>query len=346
MRSNYTDPESGAVCLIAVSWVKRPKGRLLSLTMHDLMGWLKQIPLQFWLVLAFVPLGLLWKVKKLLADRRKSQRAENWPKVEGRVLYAHVMNAVLENKPENYNAHFSYYFSLNNSGETEYYSGEFSHIFTDEEPAQKWVDSLKEKKIPIRIKPGDPNVSTVLFTDLVAKYPAPIPAVLEGGLKVPEAGSKLPYILRWPTEMMASLMTLGFSLGLLDHLFRVLADRPLHPKLALSLWIGFAVVLIPFEIWFRRVSGGFSFDLRKKRKKGPLYLRILTYSLNFYVAANWVIEGTRFTEYFHLHYERLDPMLNGALLALLLGNYAASLYGRLDSIEESPVSSVPMLHLE
>lgn len=318
----------------------------MSPTMHDLMGWLKQIPFRFWLVLGFLPLGLLWRLRKPLAERRRSQMAENWPMVEGCAIYAHVMNAVLENRPESYCAYFTYYFSLNNHGETEYYSGEFSHIFPDEEPAQKWLDSLKERKIPVRIRPGDPNVSAALFTDLVAKFPLPMPSMLEGGLEVPEARSKLPNILRWPTETLAMLAALGFFLSLVDHLFRVLADRPLYPKLAISLWIGFAVVVIPFEIWFRRRSGGFSFDLRKKRNKGPIYVRILTYSLNFYVAANWVIDGTRFAEYFHLHRDRLDPMLNGAFLALLLGNYAASLYGKLESIEESPVSSIPMLHSE
>jgi hypothetical protein len=314
--------------------------------MHDLMGWLKQIPLRFWLVLAFAPLALLWRLRKPLAQRRKSQMSENWPTVEGCVIYAHVDSAVLESRPESYCAYFTYYFSLNNNGETDYYSGEFSHIFPDEEPAQKWLKSLDEKKIPIRIKPGDPNVSVVLFKDLISKFPVPTPSMLDGGLEVAEAGSKLPYILRWPTEMIASLIALGFCLGLVDHLFRVLAGRLLYPKLAISLLIGFAVMAIPFEIWFHRISGGFSFDLRKKRNKGPLYLRILTHTLNFYVAANWVIDGTRFAEYFHMHRERLDPMWNGAFLALLLGNYAASLYGRLETIEESPVSAASMLHPE
>ncbi|MGA7833011.1 MAG: hypothetical protein WCA21_18810 [Terracidiphilus sp.] len=314
--------------------------------MHDLMRWLKHIPLRFWLVLAFIPLALIWRLRKPLADRCKSRMAENWPTAEGCAIYAHVTNAVIENKPESYCAYFTYYFSLNNNGETEYYSGEFSHIFSDEEMAQKWLDSLKEKKIPIRVKPGAPNVSAVLLKDLITKFPLPIPSMLDGRLEITEAGSKLPYLLLWPTEMMASLIALGFCLGLVDHLFRVLSDRPLYPKLAISLLIGFAVVVIPFEFWFHRISGGFSFDLRKSRNKGRVYLRILTHMLNFYVAANWLIDGTHFAEYFQLHRERLDPMWNGAFLTLLLGNYAASLYGRLETIEKSPVSPVSMLHPE
>jgi len=314
-------------------------------SMHDLMDWLRQISLQFWLFLAIVPLALLWKLRKPLADRRKSQIAENWPTVQGCPIYAHVMNAVIENRPESYNASFTYYFSVNNNGETEYYSGEFSHIFSDEEPAQKWLDSMKEKKIPIRIKPDDPNVSAVLYKDLVAKYPIPIPAMLESGLEVSEAGSKLPYFLRMPTEVMASLITLAFCFGLVDHLYRILADRPLYPKLFIGLWIGFAVVMIPFEIWFSHKSGRIFGGLHKGIK-GPPLLRISNFALNFYFAFNWLIDGTNFYKYFHLHRDRFDPMINGAFLALVLGNYAASLYRRLERIEESPVSSVSVLHHE
>ncbi len=313
---------------------------------RELTGWLKQIPLRFWLVLALLPVYLLWRLRKQLGSRRRSRVAENWPIVEGCAIYAHVMDGLLENSPEKYVAFFSYYFSLTRNGETDYFSGEFSRLFSEEEQAQKWLDSLKEKKIPVRVQPGNPNVSAVLFDDLVAKFPVPTPAMLEGGLAAVGPGSKLPYSLRWPTEMMASLTTMGFCLSLVDHLFRVLADRPAYPRLAIALWIGFVLAVIPFEIWFRWKSGCFSFDLRKRRNKGPLYLRLLTSAFNLYVASSWLIDGTRFVEYFHLHRERLDPIFNGALLALVLGNYAASLYGRLESIEESPVFSASKLRPE
>jgi hypothetical protein len=269
--------------------------------------------------------------------------AKNWPTVEGCAIYAHVMNAVLENKPESYCAYFTYYFSLSNNGETEYYSGGFSQIFSDEEQAQKWIESLNEKKIPVHFNPEDPNVSSVLFTDLTAKFPVPISAMITGGLEVPGTGSKLPYVLRWPTEMMASLIALSFCIGLLDHLYRILADRPIYPRLAIGLWIELIAVMIPFEIWFNHYSGGISYAFHKTNK-GPLFLRILNYSLNIYVAANWLIDGSNFAKYFHLHRDRFDPMMNGAFLALALGNYAASLYRRLDRIEESPISSAYILH--
>lgn len=326
--------------------VAKSRRRSFSLSMHDLIGWLRQIPLQFLLVLAVVPVSVILRLRKPLADRRRSHVAENWPTVEGCIIYAHVDNAVLENSPENFCAYFSYYFSLNSNGETEYYSGEFSHIFSDEEPAQEWIDSLKEKKIPIRIKPGNPNISIVLFDDLISKFPLPIPAVLDGRLEISGIESRQPFVLRLPTEMMASLTALGFCIALLDHLFRVLSDRPVYPKLAIALWIGFAVLAVPFEIWSNWRSAGHSFDLLKKRSKKPLYLRIVTWVLNLYVASNWIIDGTRFAEYFHLHRERIDPMWNGAFLALLLGNYAAFLYNRLENIEESPVSASSLLHPE
>ena len=79
----------------------------MSLTMHDLIGWLRQIPLQFLLVLALVPVSLIWRLRKPLDDRRKSQMAENWPTVEGCAIYAHVMSAVLQNQPESYCAYFT-----------------------------------------------------------------------------------------------------------------------------------------------------------------------------------------------------------------------------------------------
>jgi hypothetical protein len=313
---------------------------------NDLMDWLRQIPRQLWLVLALLPIALLWKYRKRLADQRRSSAAENWPIAEGRTWYARVSNASPDGTVQGCNTSFTYSFNLTINGETDYFSGKFSHSFPQEDQAQKWLDSLKEKKIPVRVCPGNPNVSAVLFADLVAKFPVPIPAMLGGGLQDPGVQPKQPYILRWPTEMVASLVAVGFCLGLLDHLYRVLADRPLFPKLAIFLWIGFAVVVIPFEIWFHRISGGFSFSLRNTRKKGPIYLRLLTWSINLYAASNWFISGTHFAQYFHMHRDRVDPMANGAYLAVLLGDYAASLYGRLESIEESPIFSPSSLRPE
>jgi hypothetical protein len=306
------------------------------------MGWLRQIPWFYWLTLAATPLALLWRFKKQFTERQ----AENWPTAEGRVWSTVGSGVQPSEDAQRYKVCFTYSFSLAVNGETDYYSGKFSRMFSDEIQGQKWLDSLKEKKIPIRVKPGDSNVSAVLFTDLVAKFPLPVPAMLIGGLEVTEPGSRLPYVLRWPTEMMASLIALGFSLSMIDHLYRVIADRPFHPKLAIGLWIGFAVVVVPFELWFHRISGSFSFTRRKARNKGPLYLRILTYVLNFYVASNCLIQGTNFAQYFHLRVERFEPMMNGAFLALMLGNYAASLYGRLESMEESPGISASMIQPE
>jgi hypothetical protein len=309
--------------------------------MHDLAGWLRQIDLQIWLALISLPLFMLWRLWKTLANRRKAHIAKDWPIAEGCTLYAHVDNASLENKRECYSASFSYYFNLNKNGETDYYSGEFSRLFPKEEPAQKWIDLLKEKKIPVHYQPSNPDVSAVLFDELRAKYPVPTPDMLEGGVVAEQPESKKPYVLRWPTEMMASLAALAFFLSLLDHLYRVIADRPLFTKLAISLWIGFAVAVVIFEIWYNWKSGGYSFDPFRPRNKGPMYIRLLTYLLNLYVLLDYLLIRTRFTEYFHLHWNqmRLNPVANGAFLAIMIGNYAAFLYNRLESIEESPVFS-------
>jgi hypothetical protein len=153
--------------------------------------------------------------------------------------------------------------------------------------------------------------------------------------------SRQPYVLRWPTEMVASMVALGFGLSLLDHLSRVLRDKPIYSRLALELWIGLAVVAIPFEIWFYYKSHSSSDSPRRARAKGPIYLRLATYVLNLYIVFYPFIRGAHLIEHFHLHWSvnRIDPWANGAFLAIALGNYAAILYGRLENIEESPGSS-------
>ena len=134
------------------------------------------------------------------------------------------------------------------------------------------------------------------------------------------------------------VVALGFCLSLVDHLLRVLADAPLYPKLAPTLWIGFAVVVIPFEIWFYQKSKTPSFKLRVPQTKGPSNRRLAVYALNLYALFYPLITGTHFVEYYNLHWNmrRFDPLTNGAFLTILLGNFAAFLYGRLENIEDSP----------
>lgn len=308
------------------------------MTLDDLIGWLKQIPWGFWFTLAVFPLSWYWLYEKRQAELLKERVAESWPIVEGRAWSTVGSGLSLGKDTQGYKACFTYSFSVVRNGETEYYSGNFSRIFSDGAIAQEWLRLVRSQEIPIRVNPADPSVSVALFTDLIAKFPLPIPAILEGELQDPTANPKQPHVLRWPTEMVALLVALGFCLSLVDHLLRVLADAPLYPKLAPTLWIGFAVVVIPFEIWFYQKSKTPSFKLRVPQAKRPSNRRLAVYALNLYAFFYPLITGTHFVEYYNLHWNmrRFDPLTNGAFLTILLGNFAAFLYGRLENIEDSP----------
>ncbi|MGD0547057.1 MAG: hypothetical protein ABR991_04435 [Terracidiphilus sp.] len=115
-------------------------------------------------------LGLFWKWQAQ-ADRRKFRAAEFWPIIEGKVLATEVFDVPLETNTQRFEAWFGYYFTLETNGETNYYSGEFTRLFPEDEPAKLWLESFKEKRIPIRVKPGNPDISTVLYSDLKARYP-------------------------------------------------------------------------------------------------------------------------------------------------------------------------------
>jgi hypothetical protein len=311
--------------------------RLQSMTTHDLIALLKGIS---WYFCFFLAAGL-WSWFKRSWERRTTERwareAESWPIVEGQVqsidLKPHVES---NNRTSGYDVHFSYSYRVQENSETEYYSSEFSRTFQDEGVARDWLHAMKDKHIRVHVRPNRPKVSAVLAADLDAQYPLPNRSSGEPGLALVNGPPSLPAGLRGPTETAAWLLTLGFFLSLTDHLYRLLAGRPLHPRLAQILWSAFLGAAIPFGLWYQTKSGESIFGKPKQWARVPAWLRISTYALNLYVGSFWLINMVLASGAFHVHWDlhRLEPMSNGIFLALLYGDAAAILYSQLESLED------------
>ena len=306
--------------------------------MHDLIGLTKEIPWYLWLFLA----PGLWYLLKYAFEEwtslRRGRAAESWPIVEGMVQTIDVNpDKPKGGPPSGYDAAFEYSYSVHEDGETEYYSGGFSRILPEEGAARDWLLTLKDKRIRVHVQPGRPKVSAVLAADLDAQFPLPQPFKQEeGGLSGASASAKLPTELRGPTEVAAWVTAFGFCLALVDHLYRLLAGRGLYPRLAIVLWIGSLVLILPFGLWYQSKGGESLFGKAKEWAKVPQWLRISTYALNLYVGSFWLINLVLSSGVFHAHWDvhRLEPMWNGAALATLYGDAAAILYSKLESFED------------
>jgi hypothetical protein len=304
---------------------------------HDLIGLIKEIPWIFWLLVA----GGLGSWVQHSWERRRGVRreraAESWPVAEGLVqsigLKPHDLRG---GHPSSYDVAFEYSYSVHEGGETGYYSGNFSRTLPEEAAAWEWLRTLKDKRIRVHVQPGRPKVSAVLAADLDAQFPLLQPFNREGSLPAASAAAKLPAELRGPTEIAAWMTALGFCLALVDHLYRLLAGRGLHPRLVIVLWIGFLAVGVPFGLWYQSKGGESFFGKPKEWAKVPQWLRISTYALNLYVGSFWLINLVLSSGVFHAHWDvhRLEPMWNGALLATLYGDAAAILYSKMESFED------------
>lgn len=314
---------------------------------QDLIALFKGISWYFWL---FVAAGL-WSWFQRSWDRRASQRrereAESWPIVEGAVESIDLKPHLESNeRASGYDVHFSYSYSVSENGETEYYVGNYSRNLRDEDVAWDWLYTMKGKRIRIHVQPNRPKVSAVLTSDLDAQYPLPNSSSKEPGLSPANGSRSLPAYLRGPTETAAWLMALGFFLSLTDHLYRLLAGRPLHPRLSPILWITFLAVAVPFGIWYSIRSGESIFGKPRQWASVPAWLRISTYALNLYVGSFWLINMVLSSGALHVHWDlqRLDPMSSGIFLALLYGDAAAILYSKLANLEDPYNLSTQGLH--
>lgn len=72
------------------------------------------------------------------------------------------------------NAFFKYSYSMKEGSETNYYPGDFSRPFPDEDRAWEWLWSLKNKRIGVHVQSDHPEVSVVLAADVDAHFPIPV----------------------------------------------------------------------------------------------------------------------------------------------------------------------------
>jgi len=324
--------------------------RFQPLTAHDLVEFFRQVP---WILWALVALGLGMALRgpwKQWSRKRRAREAEDWPAVEGMVqsiFVGYLSNRIVGARGGS-NASFTYSYSVRKGAEVEYFSGRHSRFFQNEGDAWDWLRTLKGKRIRVHVKPGKPAVSAVLLSDLdtLAGFaPASTPSA---PLTPPGTTERIPEELRAPTEMAAWLLAFGFCLSFADHLCRVLAGKPLHPQLATVLWIGFAAGGIPFGLWYQSKGLGQIFGKPKAWARVPQWLRISTYALNLYAGSFWLINMVLSSGAFHASWDkhRLEPMSNGAFLALLYGDAAAILYARLENSEDPYNLSASGIHPE
>jgi hypothetical protein len=88
--------------------------------------------------------------------RRNARLAQDWPLASGRVLSTNV-------------ARGTKFF-----GSVRLFNASFTYSYSVQERAREWLESLKDKQIRVHVKPGRPEVSAVLDTDLDAHFPLPV----------------------------------------------------------------------------------------------------------------------------------------------------------------------------
>lgn len=318
---------------------------------QDIIEQLRQVPATSWFIIAAALLFWLVRVWMRRSKAHKEREAEDWPLIEGLVQRTDVQyTSASYGNQQQAKAVITYSYCYGQGREEEYYSSEFSRLFPDESAAWVWLRALKEKRIPVRVQHDRPRSAVVLVSDIDARFGQPAPDGTPGqGLQVVSTpGARLPRELRSPTEIAAWLAALCFCLSLADHLFRLLAGRPLHPQLSVVLWATALLIGVPFWYWFQGKTGVSIISWSGKRDNGPFWLRICRYLLDTYVALNWAVKAFQLDRVFHLHWNelRLDPFTNGVMLALLFGNAAAALYAALERIEDPSNPSSWMVHSE
>jgi hypothetical protein len=119
--------------------------------------------------------GSLAEASRRWVKRRNARLAQNWPSVEGRVQATSVAKGTrFYGSGRHPTATFTYSYSVKEDSETNYYTGDFSRPFPDEDRAWEWLWALKDKKIRVHVHPDKPEVSAVLAADLDAHFPIPV----------------------------------------------------------------------------------------------------------------------------------------------------------------------------
>jgi hypothetical protein len=143
----------------------------------ELLKWFHGNPLHLWnslhsLLAPLVPVAA--KYSHTLIKRRNARLAQHWPVTVGQVL---SINVVAETKfagiQRRFCATFKYSYTVQDGSEITYFSGDFFRPFPDKERAWEWLELLKNKRIRVHYKPGHPEVSSVLTSDLDAHFSLP-----------------------------------------------------------------------------------------------------------------------------------------------------------------------------
>jgi hypothetical protein len=107
--------------------------------------------------------------------RRNARLAQHWPVADGQVQSIDVgAGTKFYGGQRRFNATFKYSYTVQNGSEVSHYSGNYFRPFQDKERAWEWLELLKNKQIRVHYKPGHPEVSTVLDTDLDVHFALPV----------------------------------------------------------------------------------------------------------------------------------------------------------------------------
>jgi hypothetical protein len=122
-----------------------------------------------------VPLAaLLAQSGRSWIKRHNARLAQHWPITDGQVQSINVAAGTkFWGSARRFNATFKYSYTVRDGSEISYYSGDFFRPFPDKERAWEWLELLKNKRIRVHYRPGHPEVSSVLATDLDAHFPLP-----------------------------------------------------------------------------------------------------------------------------------------------------------------------------
>jgi hypothetical protein len=163
------------------------------LTTPDIVELLKRIKwdsFHTWVPLhnLFAPVAAaLAEFSRRWIKRRNARLAQHWPVVEGQVRSIDVKTAAkFFGSARRFKAKFKYSYSVNNDGEIGSYTGDFSRFFADKERAWEWLELLKNQRIRVHVRPGRPEVSSVLAADLDAHFT--LPARTPADLVIPSYG--------------------------------------------------------------------------------------------------------------------------------------------------------------
>jgi hypothetical protein len=121
------------------------------------------------------PLGAsLVELVRRWVKRRQARQAQHWPVADGQVQSIDVATGTkFFGSARRFNATFKYSYAVQEGGEFNYFSGDFSRPFPDKERAWEWLELVKNKRIRVHFRPAHPEISAVLAADLDAHFSLP-----------------------------------------------------------------------------------------------------------------------------------------------------------------------------